>query len=141
MRITREKALRLREIIEMAMTSAPIDDAIAIEGTSLFPAWKVDTEYKVGDRVRFEDVLYSVVQAHTSLETWTPDVTYSLYAKVLIPDENEIPTWEQPDSTNAYKKDDKVSYNDKIWISLVDNNVWEPGAVGTETLWAEVAAE
>ena len=35
-------------------------------------------------------------------------------------------------------KDDKVSHNGKIWISLIDNNVWEPGVVGTESLWKEV---
>ena len=137
MKITREKALRLREIIEMAMTTSQIEDSIAIEGTSLFPMWKPDVNYKVGDRVQFENVLYSIIQEHTSLETWTPDVTYSLYAKVLIPEEGVIPQWEQPDSTNAYMTGDKVIHNDKTWESLVDNNVWEPGAVGTDALWKE----
>ncbi len=28
--------------------------------------------------------------------------------------------------------------NGKVWESLVANNVWEPGAVGTETVWREV---
>ena len=23
---------------------------------------------------------------------------------------------------------DKVTHNDKTWVSIVDNNVWEPGA-------------
>ena len=41
-------------------------------------------------------------------------------------------------SSTVYAKDDKVSHNDKHWISLVDANVWEPGAVGTEALWSEV---
>jgi hypothetical protein len=57
-----------------------------------------------------------------------------LFAKVLIPDENVIAAWEQPDSTNPYMTGDKVSHNDKIWVSIVDNNVWEPGAYG----WDEV---
>ena len=29
-------------------------------------------------------------------------------------------------------------HNGKTWESLVDNNVWEPGAVGTESLWKEI---
>ena len=33
---------------------------------------------------------------------------------------------------------DKVMHNGKKWESLVDNNVWEPGATGTESLWKEV---
>lgn len=56
--------------------------------------------------------------------------------KVL--NENDIPEWEQPDSTNAYRKDDKVTHNGSPWVSLIDNNVWEPGALGTETLWEEI---
>lgn len=136
--ISREKAIRLREIIELAMNAAKLEDSVAIEGTPLFAAWKVDIHYMVGDRVQYKDVLYKVLTEHTSQETWTPYASPSLFAKVLIPDENIIPEWEQPDSTNPYKAGDKVYHNGKTWGSLVDNNVWEPGAVGTETLWAEV---
>ena len=70
--------------------------------------------------------------AHTSQETWTPDAAPSLFAKVLIPSDDIIPQWEQPDSTNAYKIGDKVLHNDKTWVSIVDNNVWEPGVYGWE---------
>lgn len=136
--ISRERAIRLREIIELAMNAAQLEDSVAIEGTPLFAVWKVDMHYMVGDRVQYKDVLYKVLTEHTSQETWTPDASPSLFAKVLIPDENVIPEWEQPDSTNPYMNGDKVIHNDKTWESLVDNNVWEPGAIGTETLWAEV---
>lgn len=138
MMISREKAIRLREIIELAMNAAQLEDSVAIEGTPLFAVWKVDIHYMVGDRVQYKDVLYKVLTEHTSQETWTPDASPSLFAKVLIPDENVIPKWEQPDSTNPYMNGDKVIHNDKTWESLVDNNVWEPGVVGTETLWVEV---
>ena len=33
---------------------------------------------------------------------------------------------------------DRVKHNGKTWESLVDNNVWEPGAQGTEALWKVV---
>lgn len=72
--------------------------------------------------------------AHTSQTDWTPDAAASLFAKVLIPDENIIPEWEQPESTNPYMKGDKVTYNGKTWKSTVDNNVWAPDAYG----WVEV---
>ena len=36
------------------------------------------------------------------------------------------------------KTGDKVTHNSKTGKSSVDNNVWEPGAVGTESLWKEV---
>lgn len=28
--------------------------------------------------------------------------------------------------------------NGKTWVSLVDNNCWEPGIIGTELVWREV---
>ena len=38
---------------------------------------------------------------------------------------------------DVYKR--QVTHNGKTWESLADNNVWEPGAIGTESLWKEVA--
>ncbi len=137
MTITREEAIRLREIIEKAVPH--LDDETALQGVTLFPTWRPDTAYEVDTRVKYMDVLYRVITAHTSQADWTPDVSASLFAKVLIPDENEIPAWEQPDSTNPYMKGDRVSHNGYTWESLVDNNTWEPGVVGTESLWAQVA--
>ena len=131
-----ELARKLRPYIEKAAQNLLDEDAL--EAVQLFPLWKADVEYTVGERVRHNEVLYSVLTAHTSQADWTPEVAPSLFAKVLIPDENVIPEWEQPDSTNPYKKGDKVSHNGKIWESQIDGNVWEPGVVGTESLWVEV---
>ena len=58
----------------------------------------------------------------------------SLFTKVLIPDENIILEWVQHDSTNTYKIGDKVVHNGKTWVSIVDNNSWEPSVYG----WEEV---
>lgn len=88
--------------------------------------------------VQYADVLYKCLTGHTSQESWAPDVSPSLWAKVLIPDPSVISEWEQPGSTNGYSKGDKVTHNGKTWESLADNNVWEPGAIGTESLWKEV---
>lgn len=131
-----ELAMKLRPYIEKAAQN--LEDVDALEAVQLYPKWAVGVSYEVGYRVRYNDILYSVLTAHQSQETWTPDVSPSLFAKVLIPDETVIPEWEQPDSTNPYSKGDKVTHNGKIWESLVDGNVWEPGAVGTESLWVEV---
>ena len=128
----RNEAIRMREIIELAVTS--LTDEIALEVVTLFPEWKEDTAYEADVRVKYNDVLYRCLTAHTSQATWTPDVSPSLFAKVLIPDENTIPAWEQPDSTNPYMTGDKVIHNDKVWISTVDNNTWEPGVYGWEEI-------
>ena len=109
-------------------------DEMSLQVPNLYPAWKVGINYTVGDRVLYEEVLYKVLQTHTSQETWTPINAPSLFAKVLIPDEDIIPEWEQPGSTNPYMIGDKVVHNGKTWVSIVDNNVWEPGAYGWEEI-------
>lgn len=122
-----DRARELRTVIEGLSVS--LEDAQAIEAVELFPAWKADTEYIVGDRVRYNGVLYKVLQGHTSQDSWTPDDSPSLFARVLIPDPEQIPVWEQPDSTNAYMTGDKVYFptaEDDIYESLIDNNVWSP---------------
>lgn len=109
-------------------------DEMSLQVPNLYPAWKVGVNYTVDDRVLYEEVLYKVLQTHTSQETWTPADAPSLFAKVLIPDEDIIPEWEQPDSTNPYMIGDKVMYNGKTYVSIVDNNVWAPDVYG----WEEV---
>ena len=105
-------------------------DEMSLQVPNLYPSWKAETAYSVGDRVLYDDVLYKVLQEHNSQETWAPVDAPSLFAKVLIPNENVVPEWEQPDSTNPYMKGDKVTYNGKTWESTVDNNVWSPETYG-----------
>ena len=134
------KARELRAIIEKAMTeTASLTEAEAISATCLYPKWNGNgVAYVKGQRVQDDGVLYTVLQNHTSQAGWKPTAAPSLFAKVLIPDPTAVPEWEQPDSTNPYMKGDKVKHNGKTWVSLVDNNVWEPGAAGTAALWQEV---
>lgn len=130
--ITMETARKLRRLIEKAVVS--LEDEDALECVTLFTAWDGDGHvYAVGDRVRYGDNLYDCLQDHVSQESWNPVDAPSLWAKVLIPGPG-IPEWEQPSSTNPYMKGDKVRHNDKIWVSDIDNNVWEPGVYG----WSEI---
>ena len=111
-------------------------DEQSLQGPKLYPVWKEDVDYVVGERVLYNEVLYKVLQVHTSQADWTPDAAHSLFAKVLIPDEDIIPEWEQPDSTNPYMIGDKVTFEGRVYVSIVDNNVWAPNSYG----WDEVVA-
>ena len=124
-----ELAQKLRPYIEKAVIS--LSDEDALEAINLFPNWSGNgIAYPKDQRVRFEDKLYRCLQAHTSQEGWTPTAAPSLWAKVLIPDENVIPEWEQPDSTNPYMKGDKVLFENEVYESAIDNNVWAPNVYG-----------
>ena len=126
--MTREEALRYRKVIEQGQQELP--DEVALEAPTLSTLWVPATDYSVNERICHEGILYRCLQAHTSQIGWEPGVAPSLWAKVLIPDADVIPEWEQPDSTNGYMTGDKVTHNGKTWISDVDNNVWEPGVYG-----------
>jgi len=128
--ITKERAYQLRALIEKACIS--LSDEEALEGVELFPAWQSEHSYEVGDRIKYHDLLYKCVQAHTSQSTWTPDLTPALWVRVTI---EEWPEWVQPlGAQDAYMSGDKVSHLEKHWVSTMDYNVYEPGVYG----WDEV---
>lgn len=129
-----EKARLLRPVIEKAAVS--LDDTDALKAVELFPEWIATAHYDANQRVRYDGTLYRCLQAHDAQADWTPETAPSLWAKVLIPDPEVIPEWEQPDSTNPYMKGDKVKHNGKTWVSDIDGNVWEPGVYG----WSEVTS-
>ena len=107
--------------------TSKMTDEQALQSPALFREWGGNgITYESGQRVVYNDILYKVLQNHTSQADWMPETAVSLFTKVLIPDENTIPEWEQPDSTNGYMIGDKILYNGKTYESVIDNNVWSP---------------
>lgn len=103
------------------------DDVVALSIQEFYDIWTVGVLYPVGRYITHRDILYKVLTEHTSQTDWTPDVSPSLFAKVLIdPTGETIPEWVQPDSTNAYMTGDKVKYEGKVYESTIDNNIWSP---------------
>lgn len=122
---------RAREIRRKTETLAEVmSDAEALDFMELFPAWSGEgRSYLFDERVRYEGNLCKCLQPHESQEGWNPKDAPSLWAKVLIPDPDVIPVWEQPDSTNPYMAGDRVHYptvEDPVYESVIDNNVWSP---------------
>lgn len=130
--MTIEQALAFKEAIISLRKN--ITDQQALEAIHIYPSWKTGKTYEKNERIVYNNVLYTVLISHVSQSDWTPESAPSLFAKVLIPSDDIIYDWEQPDSTNPYSKGDKVKHNGKIWLSTVDGNVWEPGVYG----WEEV---
>lgn len=136
-----ERAMAVRA--KMERVTVKLDDTEALDYVELFPAWNGNgIEYAVDDRVRYNGDLYKVLQAHTSQAEWNPVDAPSLFAKILIPDPDVIPVWEQPDSTNPYMTGDRVHYPDAdgpVYESLIDNNIWSPEAYPAG--WQEITNE
>ena len=119
-----------RMLIAQQINTLSVDDNTALRMVEFYPEWAAGTAYTAGYKVQRGGKLWRCLQPHTSQEGWEPENAPSLWAKVLIPDENVVPEWEQPDSTNPYMAGYKVTHNGKTWVSDIDNNVWEPGVYG-----------
>lgn len=134
--IQNKEAQKAMEMLNMDFQTQvqTLSDEQAIQVQSVFPLWQADVDYVVGFKVRYNDILYKVLQAHHSQSDWAPDVAVSLFAKILTGEvdpetgEPEILDWVQPDSTNPYMTGDKVIYNGVVYESVIDNNVWAPDA-------------
>ena len=95
----------------------------------LYPEWLGNgITYKTNDRLMYNDKFYKVLQNHTSQSDWTPDTASSLYVEIADPS-NEYPEFKQPTGAHdAYAKGDKVTFEGKKYVSLIDANTWSPSA-------------
>lgn len=131
-------AQQYNRFMQMSVQSANLPDDQAMEVADLYPEWVAMKAYAVDEIVKYgvnadgETQLYKVIQVHTSQEDWKPDVTASLYKAIGFTDDG-VSIWTQPlGSHDAYAKGDVVSFEDQLWISTVDGNVWQPGVYGWE---------
>ena len=139
--LTKEEQLENQKNLALTFFAETLSDAQALQVPMLFDEFDGNgVAYEVGKRVLYNDILYKVIQAHTSQADWTPAAAPSLFAKVINETiDGSIPEFEQPDSTNPYMKGDKVIFNGKVYESLIDNNVYSPEAYPAG--WKEVTSD
>ena len=111
-----------------------LPDEIAVQHPDIYPVWASGTWYAAQARVQHNGRLYRVQQAHTAEHP--PSVnTAALYTRIQSP--GAVQAWV---TGQSYAKGVEVTHNGKTWISMVDNNVWEPGAAGVyKSIWKEVS--
>ena len=124
----------LRRALQLFAATLYDKEDTAVEIASLYPVWAADKQYKANDIVQYgtnsvgDPQLYLVLQAHKSQSDWLPDATASLYKKMGI-SESGYPIWTQPlCAVDAYNLGDIVSYNGKLYKSIINANVWAPDA-------------
>ena len=99
--MNRVEALKYRAAIEQAAQS--LDDNTALTVKSLYPAWKADTAYTVGYKVRYGGRLWRCVQAHASQYGWEP--------------ENVPAMWESINETHSGTEDDPIPYEGNMALT------------------------
>ena len=120
----------LREKLDSIAAALP--DEIAAEHPDMYPMWTAGMALKANDRIQHDGGLYRVQQAHTAEHP--PSVnTAALYTRIQSP--GAVQAWV---TGQSYAKNVQVTHGGKTWISMVDNNVWEPGAAGVyANIWKE----
>ena len=120
--MTREHALKLREMIVKASKS--LSDTDALEAIELFDEWHPDTDYERGDRRRYDGTLYKARQAHTSQSIYPPNITPALWEVVAPEGKGDSP--DNPieyDQSMAIEKDKFYRENDVIYICTRSSGV------------------
>ena len=143
--MNREQAsLELRKAIQLFLATMDVETQAEsmLEVASVFPKYEVGKAYKTKEVFAYgvnavgDAQLYQVLQDHTSAEEWKPDATPSLYKAIGVT-EDSYPEWVQPlGASDAYNTGDIVSYNDTLYESTIDGNVWAPDAYPAG--WKEV---
>ena len=100
-------------------------DQIRSEAVELHDPWWPDTEYQTGDVRRFGGKLFRCNLDHTSQESWKPDVSPSLWSRIMYRDGIRI----IPDvieSTQTFSQGEYGWWGDDLYVSLIDANVHTP---------------
>lgn len=118
----RSKLEKLRQLI--IKSSASLSDTDALEAVELFDEWKPDTDYSIGDRRRYEGVLYKCRQAHTSQEIYPPNIVPALWEVVAPEGKGDSP--DNPieyDQSMVLEQGKFYIENDVVYICIRDSGV------------------
>ena len=124
-----KEAQKMQVELQQSVVLSVATDNQAFIMRYLYPEWSDESvSYKKNDRFMYHDKFYKVLQDHTSQSDWTPDTASSLYVEIADPS-NEYPEFKQPTGAHdAYAKGDKITFEGKHYISLIDANVYSPTA-------------
>lgn len=105
--------------------------------SSFVEQWAGGITYEVGDIVKYGSVLFMCKQKNVSVDTAAPDKLPDVWEACNVTSDG-VAEWVQPTGAHdAYANGAIVEHAGKRWVSVVDNNVWEPGLC----CWREDANE
>lgn len=103
-----------------------LTDEQALIVAEYYPEWQSNHDYHAENILKYDDMLYRVVQDHSSQEQWTPSDTESLYTEISI-GINGYDNWHQPSGVHdSYAKGDRVNFDGLVYESLIEGNTYSP---------------
>ena len=105
--------------------------------SSFVEQWVGGITYEVGDIVKYCSVFFMCKQKNVSVDTAAPDKLPDAWEQLNVGSDGVV-KWVQPTGAHdSYANGAVVYHAGKRWVSVVDNNVWEPGLC----CWREDANE
>ncbi len=131
-----ERALQVHRALQFFAQTLR-DDHVIMQVPDLYPKWERGCQYESDDYVSYglradgKPQIYRCMQKHLSQAEWIPAITPSLWKPVGF--DGGYPLWVQPlGGSDVYHVGDKVLHNGVLYVSVAENNVWEPGVYGWE---------
>lgn len=93
---------------------------------------------------QFKAIFKNMEEMALKIKSLEAEVAKLKGEEVTEEETEEYAEWEKWDGigTIPYQTDSKVTHNGVKYISMVDNNFWEPGAVGVyENIWKKLETE
>lgn len=119
------------------MQASKLSDDEALKVPALYPEWTGNAVvYPTGTRVLYNGTLYKSINTHTSSTTTSPTDSPQNWTKVLPSSTGGIVSeWE---SGHIYNKGDRVMKYGSVYESAIDSNTYEPGVVGSDSVWIQI---
>lgn len=86
--MTRKEAYAIRDALKSLRET--LTDEVALEYTALYPKWAAGKELTIGERVKYNNKLYKVLQTHIAQADWTPDVALTLFEPIDVVNEGTL---------------------------------------------------
>ena len=115
------------------LTEAQMDELLAMASSGVSPDAERPETLKLiqtlADEIKALEARVKALEGDEPAEPDNPDE----------PDVPEYPEWKPWDGISKdYQYGEIVSYNGELWVSVYrSQNVWQPGAPGTESLWVK----
>lgn len=112
-----------RDLIKLDELSQEEKDLLV----AIYPKWQAGISTTIGEIYSYNNILYEVIQAHTTQSDWTPDTVPALF-KAHTP-LDIVAEWVQPTGGHdAYNIGDRVLFEGQVYESIIDANTWSPTA-------------
>lgn len=109
--LTQEEVSRM--LITQQINAMQVDDNTALRMKDFYPEWTTGVSYSVGFKIKRNNKLWRVLQAHTSQVTWEP--------------ENATSLWETINEIHDGTVDDPIPYDGNMRLEsgkyYIQNNV------------------